>query len=124
MTYINLTDCEKLVMKCIWDAGRDMSLVETMAALKEKYQKEWKRQTVSTFLLHLIQKGFLTSYRVGRVFYYHQEIDLDAYKRQQTIEFIDFWYSGSIQALFASLKESKCLPQGEISELKKLLEAM
>jgi len=49
---------------------------------------------------------------------------LDAYKRQQTIEFIDFWYSGSIQALFASLKESKCLPQGEISELKKLLEAM
>jgi len=111
-------------MKCIWDAGRDMSLVETMAALKEKYQKEWKRQTVSTFLLHLIQKGFLTSYRVGRVFYYHQEIDLDAYKKQQTIEFVDFWYSGSIQALFASLKGSKCLPQGEISELKKLLEAM
>ena len=99
-----MTDCEKIVMKCSWDAGRDMSLVETMSVLKEKYGKDWKRQTVSTFLLHLIQKGFLTPYRVGRVFYYHQEIELEAFKKQQTEEFLEFWYEGSLDAFVAAVK--------------------
>lgn len=123
MAYVNLTDCEKLVMKCIWDVGRDMSLVETMASLKEKYNKDWKRQTVSTFLLHLIQKGFLTSYRVGRVFYYHQEVELEAYKKQQTEEFLDFWYDGSVQVLFSTLQENGRMTQEEAENIKALLES-
>lgn len=123
MAYVNLTDCEKLVMKCIWDVGRDMSLVETMSSLKEKYNKDWKRQTVSTFLLHLIQKGFLTSYRVGRVFYYHQEVELEAYKKQQTEEFLDFWYDGSIQVLFSTLQENGRITPEETENIKALLES-
>lgn len=123
MAYVNLTDCEKLVMKCIWDVGRDMSLVETMASLKEKYNKDWKRQTVSTFLLHLIQKGFLTSYRVGRVFYYHQEVELEAYKKQQTEEFLDFWYDGSVQVLFSTLQENGRMTQEEAENIRVLLES-
>ena len=123
MAYVNLTDCEKLVMKCIWDAGRDMSLVETMVSLKEKYDKDWKRQTVSTFLLHLIQKGFLTSYRVGRVFYYHQEVELEAYKKQQTEEFLDFWYDSSVQVLFSTLQENGRMTPEEAENIKVLLES-
>ncbi len=93
----NLTDCEQIVMKSVWDAGKDVSLVEIMAAIKERYGRNWKRQTVSTFLLHLIQKGYLTSYRVGRVFYYHQEVELAGYKKQLTAEFLDFWYDNSLE---------------------------
>ncbi len=95
----NLTDCEQIVMKSVWDAGRDVSLVEIMAAVQERYERNWKRQTVSTFLLHLIQKGYLTSYRVGRVFYYHQEVELAGYKKQLTAEFLDFWYDNSLEEL-------------------------
>lgn len=94
----NLTECERIVMKSIWDSGKDVSLVEIMAAIQERYGKNWKRQTVSTFLLHLIQKGYLTSYRVGRVFYYHEEVALADYKRQITAEFLDFWYDNSLEA--------------------------
>ena len=51
----NLTECERIVMKSVWDAGKDVSLMEIMAAIQDKYGRNWKRQTVSTFLLHLIQ---------------------------------------------------------------------
>ena len=74
MSYVKLTDCEELVMKCVWDAGKDLSLVETMALLKDNYGKNWKRQTISTFLLHLIQKGFLNANRVALLFIYLQVI--------------------------------------------------
>ena len=121
MSYVKLTDCEELVMKCVWDAGKDLSLVETMALLKDNYGKNWKRQTISTFLLHLIQKGFLTSYRVGRVFYYHQEIDLESFRRQQTEDFLKFWYDGSVQTLFSNLQEQGILKEEEKENIKKLL---
>lgn len=121
MSYVKLTDCEELVMKCVWDAGRDISLVETMALLKEKYGKEWKRQTVSTFLLHLIQKGFVTSYRVGRVFYYHQEIELEVFKRQRTKDFLEFWYDGSVQEFISSVQANGDLKASEAKNIKKML---
>ncbi|MCD8011426.1 MAG: BlaI/MecI/CopY family transcriptional regulator [Lachnospiraceae bacterium] len=94
---VNLTECEKIVMKGVWDAGKDASLVEIMASVRDRYHKDWKRQTVSTFLLHLIQKGYLTSYRVGRVFYYHEEVSLEEYRLHLTGEFLSFWYDNSRQ---------------------------
>ena len=101
----NLTECERIVMKSVWDAGKDVSLVEIMAAIRDRYGRNWKRQTVSTFLLHLIQKGYLTSYRVGRVFYYHQEVELEAYKQKVTAEFLDFWYDNSLEAFEEAVKK-------------------
>ena len=93
----NLTECERIVMKSVWDAGKDVSLMEIMAAIQDKYGRNWKRQTVSTFLLHLIQKGYLTSYRVGRVFYYHEEVAMETFKKQITAEFLSFWYNNSLK---------------------------
>lgn len=101
----NLTDCEKIVMKTIWDAGKDISLMEIMAAAEKRYSRNWKRQTVSTFLLHLIQKGYLTSYRVGRVFYYHEEIPIEEYKELVTKEFMDFWYDNSLADFQKTMKK-------------------
>lgn len=101
---MNLTDCEQVVMKVIWDAGKDISLIQIMDALVRQYGKDWKRQTVSTFLVHLVQKGYLTSYRVGRVFYYHEEIRIADYLCELTKEYIDFWYDGSVDALVKSLE--------------------
>ena len=101
---VNLTECEQIVMKAVWDSRKDVSLVEIMAIVHEKYGREWKRQTVSTFLLHLIQKNYLSSYRVGRVFYYHQLVPMEDYKRVVTREFVDFWYDGSVEDLAAAVK--------------------
>ena len=45
-----LTAAETIVMKCIWDADHEMSLAEIVKNANEGYGKEWKPQTVSSYL--------------------------------------------------------------------------
>ena len=59
MTLENLTDCEQLVMKTVWDAAEELSLMEIMQRVNDKYHKKWKPQTLSTFLEMLVKKGYL-----------------------------------------------------------------
>ena len=62
----NMTDCELLVMKCIWDTPEELTLPDIVTLVNEKFKKDWKPQTVSTFLARLVRKGFLEMYRKGR----------------------------------------------------------
>lgn len=57
MKFPELTKCEKMVMKCIWRAEKDINAAEIRKALKEKYQKDYAPTTISTFLFHLTKKA-------------------------------------------------------------------
>lgn len=62
-----LSECEELVMAFIWgqDEAQDMSTI--MRAVNKKHGKEWKPQTVSTFLTRLVRKEYLASERKGGI---------------------------------------------------------
>lgn len=115
-----MTECEQVVMKSVWDAGKDVCLQEVMKDLEERFHKEWKRQTISTFLLHLIEKGYLRSYRVGRVFYYVPLVEEEVYKMRKTKTFLDFWFEGSAGDMIASLSADQDLSEDEIAKIKEL----
>lgn len=68
--YDILTAAEKSVMKCIWSHDYDMTLPDVMEYINKFHKKNWKSQTVSTFLARLVKKNILDIYRVGRHFYY------------------------------------------------------
>ena len=51
----------------------------------------------------------------------HQEIDLESFRRQQTEDFLKFWYDGSVQTLFSNLQEQGMLKEEEKENIKKLL---
>ena len=57
-----LTESEKITMKCVWDIGDGARLSRIMTLANDKYGKEWKPQTVSTFLGKLVRKGFVEQY--------------------------------------------------------------
>ena len=57
MLFSDITDCEMLVYRCIQEADNEIGLVGIMDELEKKYQKDWKRSTVCTFIAHLIEKG-------------------------------------------------------------------
>lgn len=113
-----LTACEELVMKTIWDAGEELSLTEIMQRVNEKYHKEWKPQTVSTFLGRIVRKGYLRSYRQGRVFFYQTLIPMEEYKGQQANEFVEFWHQGRADEFLRSLKMVRALRPEEIGEIR------
>jgi predicted transcriptional regulator len=119
-----MTDCEEVVMKSVWDAQKDVSLQEIMQDLELRFDKHWKRQTISTFLSHLTDKGFIKSYRKGRIFYYVPLIQQEDYKREQTDTFLKFWFEGSASGLIASLYNRQELSQEEIDKLRNLLNGM
>ena len=121
MTLENLTDCEQLVMKTVWDAADELSLMEIMQRVNDKYHKNWKPQTVSTFLARLVRKGYLRHYRQGRVFFYKILVPLEEYKGQLTNDYVDFWCSGKADEFLSALIQERPLRQEEIAAIKEMI---
>lgn len=119
--YEKLTNCEELVMKIIWDADEDLSMMEIVHRANEKYNKDWKPQTVSTFLSRLITKGYLEYYRNGRVFYYKTLIPLEKYKIMRTCEYVDFWFHGNADEFISTLIKTRPLRPEEKEKIELLI---
>ena len=119
-----LTDCEELVMKTVWDAEEELSLMEVMSRVNEKYKKNWKPQTVSTFLARLVKKGYLRHYRQGRVFFYQILVPLDTYKGQLTNDYVNFWNHSNADEFLCALAEERPLREDEVERIQKLIGGM
>ena len=87
----NLSPTETLIMKAIWDAGTDISVPELMTIMKERYDKDYKRPTIGTFLLRLSEKGFVKSYRLGKLSYIRVVNSEAAYREKLAVEQTDLW---------------------------------
>ncbi len=99
----HLTDCEEMVMKTVWDAERELGLMDITQGVNEVCKKNWKPQTVSTFLARLVRKGYLKHYRQGRVFLYQILIPREKYVAEKAQELIDFWNHGNTEVFLEAL---------------------
>ncbi len=126
MLFSDITDCEMLVFRCIQEAEKPISLVQIMDILEAKYQRDWKRSTVCTFISHLIEKGYVTGRREGRTFYYSSAINDKKFKEEQMKQFLNFWFDGSVGEMLTTALRVKRITKKEsaalINELKKLEE--
>lgn len=107
MEFADLTDCEQLVMKTVWDADQELSMTDITQRVNETYHKEWKAQTVSTFLARLVRKGYLRHYRKGRIYFYQSLVAQEDYVGELAQRFIEFWNQGSVDAFLETLKARK-----------------
>ncbi len=102
-----LSACEAIIMKAIWDNGEDMPLQKLLDTLRDKYHKDYPRTTAATFLPRLHTTAYVTTNRVGRTSFSHPEVSLHDYRMKMIRETSDFWFDGDDDALAASLAESK-----------------
>ena len=119
-----LTAAETIVMKCIWDADHEMSLAEIVKNANENYGKDWKPQTVSTYLAKLCQKDYIRMKRAGRMITYEILISEEDYKSEQAREFVSFWNGGSIKQFLTAFYKDEPATKEDISELKKIIDEM
>lgn len=110
--------CEKLVMKIIWDSTEELALQEVMDRVNEENGKSWKPQTVSTFLARLVKKGFLSVYRKGRYSYYQPIVSKEEFWKTTMQENAWFFTKGDVGALACNLCED-VLSKEDIERLKK-----
>nr|DAD83813.1 MAG TPA: Penicillinase repressor [Myoviridae sp. ctJfU3] len=94
-----LPECEELVMSIIWGSETPQSLKRILVDVNARYGKEWKPQTVSTFLCRLVKKGFLSTYQKGRYCYYVPQIRKEEYCESQLLRIVDLFLGGKAKEL-------------------------
>lgn len=119
-----LTECEVLVMKVIWESGEVMSVQEITSRINLKYKKDWKLQTVSTFLSRAVRKGYLEMKRNGRSFDYYPLVSEEEYGRREIVKCVDSWGGGRFGNLIASFAETGKLSEEEKTHIRRMLDGM
>jgi predicted transcriptional regulator len=119
-----LSDSETLIMKVVWDAKGDIALRDVIERLKTQYGKEYARTTVVTFLGKMAEKGFVSTYRIGKTSFVHAERDEESYKRELMKMDTDFWFGGKPLRALSAICESREISQEEIDEMRTLLDEL
>lgn len=116
-----LTESEKVTMKCVWDLGDGTRLAHILAVANDKYGKEWKSQTVSTFLGKLVAKGYVEQYRDGRYYCYRILISKKEYRCQEIARELQFWEDGDINLFAEELLDDKTFTSAQREALKEAM---
>ena len=112
-----MSEAEREVMQFVWATGKSVSSAQLIDDLKT-IDKEWKPNTVLTFLARLIEKGILTSVRHGRANEYIPLVTENEYKQFETRSFLESVHNGSVKGFITALYEGNDLTTDEIAELK------
>ncbi len=114
---INIGEAELEIMKVIWKADEPIGSAAIGKAVEEK---GWKRTTIATFLVHLVDKGALSAERRGKAWYYTPLLTEKEYRKSQVKNLVKNVFGGSARDLVASLFEEKALSDSDIEELKSI----
>lgn len=123
MKRAELSECELITMKCIWDAGEPVTCHQIMDELKGKYGLTYKDTTVYTFLKCLKGKGFVASQRKGVTYYWALRSAVE-YRNELLRRSEDFWFNGSAASFVSTLFEIRELKPEEKEEIKKLIDEL
>ncbi|MHA2854164.1 BlaI/MecI/CopY family transcriptional regulator [Paenibacillus lautus] len=112
-----LSDTEMELMEVIWESTPPITSTELLALFAQR-GREWKAQTMSTFLSRLVDKGALTATRDGRTNKYTPRISPEDYKLMEAQHVLDGLYQGSVKNLISALYDGEKLSDEDIAELK------
>lgn len=94
-----LSTCEVIIMKAIWEENSNVSLLNLIEILRTKWNRDYARTTVVTFLTKLEAKGFVQTYRNGRNAWVKAVKNEEDYKNKLLREMIELWYGGDVSSL-------------------------
>ena len=119
-----LTDCEVLVMRVIWNSAEIMSIQEITSKINHTFHKDLKTQTVSTFLSRAVKKGYLEMKRNGRSFDYYPLVSEQEYGKREINKCVEIWSDGKLENLIASFSETNKLSEQEKMQIRRVINDM
>ena len=121
MVHNAMSATEFYILKYLWSRETPATFSEIMTHFNEEEKKEWKKQTVNTFLTRLAQKGFLNIDKSGKRAIYIPSVSKKKYYEdyaQQIIEdSIEDSYEGSLKNFICAFTENHKLTSNEKEEL-------
>lgn len=115
-----LPDAEMDIMNFIWESGEAVSSLQIQEGLKGI--REWSLATILNLLARLIEKGFVSTEKVGKYKMYSAVVQQDEYLRQESKTIIDRVFGGSVSKLVSALYSGKNLSQEDIADLKTFID--
>lgn len=122
-----LTQSEVEIMEILWETGaqgKKITILELIDAINGKYDRELKRQTVSTFLSHLVSKGVADYTKKSKISYYVPVITREEYAAILHKELLDTWYNGDVAACVKSLLTNVKISKKEMEKIKEEINAL
>ena len=116
---INIGEAELEIMKVVWKAGEPIG---SAAIGKAVESRGWKRTTIATFLVHLVDKGALNAEKRGKSWYYTPRLTAKEYKKMQLKNLVKNVFNGSAWDMVASLFEEQALSDEDIKDLKAIFD--
>jgi BlaI family penicillinase repressor len=114
-----LTEAEWKIIKLLWDKS-PLTMMEITRALEEA--TGWTKNTVTTLLKRMIQKGTVAIDETGGVKHYLPKVDKEKVTREQTDTLLKRLFSGKASLLVTNLVERGNMTDEEIHEIMKILE--
>jgi len=114
-----MSDAEKQIMDFIWKSERAVTTREILANLPE--DKNWKQNTVITFLARLIEKGMVQAARISKAYHYEACVSEREYRDFETKQFIKDVHKGSVFGLITALCDNGDLTKEDIEQVMKRL---
>lgn len=120
--FFGLTAVELELMEMFWNAGEPMSFRQIMEYLTTELQKDWKKQTLNTYLSNMQKTGLLKAER-GKGYYqsYSAAYTKEEYVQQWTRKLVEDSYGNSISNFVAAFTGGESISEEEAERLRKLL---
>lgn len=118
---MKISEAESQVMQILW-AGNPRPADEVVAALAD--QQQWQEATIKTLLNRLLKKGAIHAEKDGRRFLYTPLLTREEWLTGESESMVDRLFGGRIAPLVAHFGQHRKLSQGDIAELKKLIEEL
>jgi BlaI family penicillinase repressor len=116
---MKISDAEWRVCRVLW---RDSPLTAGEIIERMEGETDWTPRTIKTLLNRLITKNVLGFETQGRGYLYFPLLDEEECLHVHTQSFVERFFDGAAATMLASFIEHQELSDGDIAELKAILE--
>ena len=110
-----LPDAEFDIMKVVW--ANEPPITTNMIMARLGTERGWQAQTVSSLMLRLVERGFLSTDKRGKERIYFPLVGRDDYLRFETSSFMRQYHDNSLLDLVSTLYDDKALTDDDIDDL-------
>ncbi len=114
---ILLTDTEYEILQRIWKIDRKVTSKELLAIFNEE-GKNWKIQTLNTFLSKLAEEGYLKIGLDSRSYLYWPAMDRTQFEKKNAERILSEMYGGSLERFMSALAGGRKMSRKQKTELE------
>lgn len=117
-----LTNTETEIMELLWNADHKLSFREMLDYFTQVLHKDWKKQTLSSYLLNLQKAGLISADAAGKNYYYYAACTKEEHIHNWTRKLLADSFGNSLGRFMAAFSGGEKLSEKEAAELKRYLE--